>query len=535
MTLLRSAALCCAILSAGCAPKTEDTPALRALPVVPYPQLLQRERGYRTDARAHVDARIISGFRPHVEGAYTLDVTPGGVRIRAGSAAGVFYASETLEQLTSNENGRPVTPAVHVEDAPRFAWRGVQLDVARHWFDIATLERFVDLAARYKLNVVHLHLTDDNAWRLPSAAFPLLPSRAHYTVQQLRELQTYATRRFVTIVPEVDMPAHSAAAIRAYPRLGCGRTNELCFSAANGFAGTILGEVAHMFSSQYVHVGGDEVESWSSAQRTQFEAYVAATLRGMHRIPMLWDDEADAAPAQTAIEVWHLGNAAARAVQRGHAIVMAPDGPLYFNAAQGAPAQEPPASRYVSTLEQVYAYDPAIRPMGLEAAIWTEEIATPDMLWYMLLPRELALAENAWTLPARKSWPRFYAALPAQLLWLSANGYTARIPNVMFRLQSSAARYRSIAGNIDGAIATIPSARAPVALEEVFSGAAVFYRSNTSARWIRYARPFRVSAGTTVTARACTRDRCSAVSTLQLRFSKSTPSGSLSYDRIVSP
>lgn len=532
------AALLLALLAA-CAGRLEaappaNTPRASVLPIsiVPYPQRLVRAPGEfvsRTPIAPRCEESLAGG-----SGGYEIAVHASGIRMRAHDDAGCFYARQTLAQLTVRRNRAYAVPAVQVLDSPRYAWRGIHLDLARRYFSVATIERLISLEARYKLNILHLHLTDDQAWRLPSTAYAQLPSAQHYSRAQLREIVRFASQRYVTIVPEIDLPAHSSAAIRAYPQLACRRSDELCPGAAARFADTVLREAATIFPGPYVHVGGDETQSWNAAELRAFEAHVAHTLSELHRRAVAWDDQGSTAPDQTLLTVWHAGDAAAFAAARNHDVVMVPDGPLYFDAAQGDRAQEPAATPYVSTIEEVYAYDPAVRAGGIEAAEWTERIAGEHALWYSLLPRALALGEIAWTLPAHKDWHRFYAALPAQLAWLQRHGYGARIPNPIFGLADARARYASVAGNIDGAIAYVDGKSVTVRIDEAMPQSAIWYRTGNSSSWHRYRKPFRVSAGITVLAYAKTSRAQSAQSMLRTR-ERATPAGSRSFDAIVSP
>jgi hexosaminidase len=513
-----------------------DPPRRYAVSIVPQPRFVRFERGvFVWHNPAVIDARLSRALpTANVAGSYTLDVSPRGIRIRARDPAGLFYARETLEQATTSAGSKFIAPAMHVEDAPRYSWRGIHLDVARHYFDLRALEKLVDAASRYKLNILHLHFTDDRAWRLPSKAFPRLPSTQHYTAQQIHELVRYAGRHFMTIVPEIDVPAHSTAAIRAYPQLACGQSDELCPARANAFADAVLAEVARMFPAPLIHTGGDEVESWTTSERSAFERHIAATLHRLNREPVVWDDEADVAGSGSTIVVWHLGDAARRAALH-HRIVMAPDGPLYFNAAQGDRSQEPPASRYVSTLEEVYSYSPDTPALGMEATLWTERIATPDALWYMLLPRELALAESAWDLPTEKNWTRFYGALGPQLTWLGRHGYTFRIPNVMFGVKDGSARFGSISGQMNGAVATVDRPAATLALSDALPGATLWYRIGEDSPWRRYRRAIAVAVGSDVYAYATANRAHSAVSKLSIRAAGRRRLFSRSFTSIVSP
>lgn len=420
--------------------------------------------------------------------------------------------------------------------APRYEWRGIHIDVSRHYFDIATLKRLVDLEAHLNLNKLHVHFTDDAAWRLPSRRYQKLTASQHYTESQLRDLVAYARARNVDVVPEIDLPAHSGGAISAYPNLGCGSAVELCPSKAAAFADEMITETTAIFPSPWIHTGGDEVTTWTRAQRAAFETHVDATVARLHRVGIVWDDEADVAPRRTLVMVWHLGNAASDAIAGGHRVIMASDGPLYFNAAQGDPQQEPPASRYVTTLEQVYAFSPpASGVLGIEATLWTEKIATPNALWYMLLPRALALSDIASAQPHEKNWKRFYRSLPERLAWLDSHGYGHRIPNVMFRVSDAKARFESIAGNVNAATVYISRPDVAITAESSLTAGTTFVRIN-GGLWQRTSHLNTVTTPSTVEAYAEFRGRRSAITTLIVRRAgNKTTARSQTFDAVVSP
>lgn len=428
--------------------------------------------------------------------------------------------------------------AVGAHSRPANAWRGVSLDVARHFFAPATLRRFIDLAAHYGLNVVHLHLTDDEAWRLPSRRYPALPSAQHYTGRQLRDLVAYAGARGISIVPEIDLPSHSAAAIRAYPYLGCGASDTLCPRTAAQFARNVAGEAMNVFPGPYIHTGGDELEGWTAQQRKDFERALDSRIRAAHRTMVIWDDEADVAPADALVEVWHPGDAAARASRSGHRVVIASDGPLYFDAMQGAAAQEPPGTRYMTTLEEVYAFSAPAGAFGVEAVVWSEYISTDSQLWYALLPREIAFGAVANLGRARSPWPVFRdRVLPGEFAWLSSRGYAFRVPNTLMSAGDSRTRYAGVPGNQDAAAALTPQLRAPIALRSLVPHARIFYRTGAHYAWQPYDTPFVVETRSDprIDAKTVLPDgRESAITTLFIRGSRQ-PQGSLHFDSIVSP
>lgn len=418
-----------------------------------------------------------------------------------------------------------------------YAWRGVSIDVARRYLRPVTLRRLIALAAHYRLNVLHLHLTDNEAWRLPSRRYPRLPSPLHYSEAELRELDAYARAHGVTLIPEIDVPAHDAAAIRAYPALACGSSDTLCPQRATRFAFDAAAETMAIFSGPYLHTGGDEVTGWTTVQRRGFERALDAFVRRAHRTMIVWDDEADAAPADAIVEVWHLGAVAAKAVQLGHRIVAAADGPLYFDAVQGAADQEPPGTAYMSTLEEVYAFHPPPDALGVEGALWSEHIADEFQMWYALLPRAIALSVIADHPRSKPAWRRFRDdILPLELTWLQQRGYPFRIPNTLLAVHGAFARYAGVPGNQDAAFAYASDGRIRVTARSLVRGARIMYRVD-GAPWRLYAAPIALAAATRprVDAKTVLPDgRTSAVTTLIVQTS-SRPSGSHDFDNIVSP
>lgn len=431
-----------------------------------------------SDRTAGIRLRIDPRARDLGEEGYALESSSGGIEVRAGGAAGLFYGIQTLEQLTAFAPGQPPrTELVSVRDRPAYRWRGIHLDVSRHFFDVATVERYIDLAAHYKLNVLHWHLTDDRAWRLQIRAYPLLTREASYTQSDVRGVVAYAQARHVTVVPEIEMPGHLSAALAAYPAL----------AGTRRFETTVLREVLELFPSRYVHIGGDEV--LYTPARAAFMRNIATFLEAHHRIPIAWDDVLAAHPdPAVTLTVWHAA-AGAAASNAGHDFVMSPDGPLYFDAYQGDRRGEPPAAPHLSTLSLVYDYDPmpdapsvAFRShlLGVQANIWTEKIVGPDRLFYMALPRELALAEIAWDTPARKNWDRFVGSLPAQFAWLDARGYVYRVPNVSFAIAERSARFAARPGSVQSAIAAIPLRAVHVGLSVPLEHASIHYTTDGS-------------------------------------------------------
>ncbi|MFJ7152661.1 beta-N-acetylhexosaminidase [Streptomyces sp. NPDC100445] len=448
--------------------------------------------------------------------AYRLDAAAGrGVEIRGGGPAGVFWGAQTLRQLLGPDAFRraPVRPGTDrlvprrtVADAPRFRWRGLLLDVARHFMPKDGVLRYLDLMAAHKLNVLHLHLTDDQGWRIEIRRYPELTEKAswrprtkfghrasplwtekphggYYTQDDIREIVAYAAERHITVVPEIDVPGHSQAAIAAYPELG--NTDVVDTGAlavwdtwgisANVLAPTdatlrfyegVLEEVLELFPadaagfSEFVHIGGDECpkEQWTESVTAKtriadlgldgedglqawfighFDAWLAA--RGRRLIG--WDEilEGGLAPG-AAVSSWRGyagGTAAARA---GHDVVMCPEQYVYLDHRQAPGADEPVPIGFVRTLEDVYRFEPvpaeltepeARHVLGTQANVWTEALEDSARVDYQAFPRLAAFAEVAWSplpAPADRDYADFERRMTAHYRRLDALGVAYRPP-----------------------------------------------------------------------------------------------------------
>ncbi|MBV9148525.1 MAG: family 20 glycosylhydrolase, partial [Candidatus Eremiobacteraeota bacterium] len=316
-----------------------------------------------------------------------------------------------------------------------------------------------------------------------------------YTQADVRRIVRFAKSRNITVVPEIEMPAHATAALRAYPQLGCGSAGVICpRESAVAFLENVLVEVMRLFPSRYIHVGGDEAPvSTERYLMPRIEAFLHAHGRAM----VGWDDILGSGVSRKAvIMAWNGERRAIAAISAGHDVVMVPDGPLYFDAYQGARSQEPPATQHMATLEEVYSYDPTpdglsgeqrSHILGAEAALWTEKIASPNRLFAMALPRAIALSEIAWTPPAQKSWRSFLSRLPAQLAWLRANGYSFRTPSPMIDVIGRRMRFQSMPGNVSGAIALTDQSAATVRLNEPLKGVEIRYTLDGTAPTARSA------------------------------------------------
>lgn len=436
-----------------------DSPSARLREVAEFlAQVLESRTGF-TVVIAEVPGAgsvIALDERGDVSGdeAYRLAVAPGAVRISASTAAGAFWGVQTLRQLLPPEfenlrGARPASwelPAVRIEDSPRFRWRGSLMDVSRHFFPVEFVERYIDLLSRYKMNVLHWHLTDDQGWRLEIRRYSRLTgvgawrreadgSRygGYYTQDDVRRIVEYARRRNVTIVPEIEMPGHSQAAVAAYPDLGCtgdsvgvattwGVKKEILCAGKDGtfdFIEDVLDEVVSLFPSEYIHIGGDEVpkDRWKDCAPCQaviereglgdesglqrwFIGRVQAMLRERGRQLIGWDEilEGGLVPGAT-VQVWRDTAHATAAVRLGSHVVVSPTSHAYLDA---SPNDLP--------LERVYGFEPvpsALTPdesamvLGGEGNLWSEYITTANFD-LMAFPRILAMAEVLWSEGTRR-------------------------------------------------------------------------------------------------------------------------------------
>lgn len=410
--------------------------------------------------------------------AYDLSIGHGRAVIAARDDAGLFYGAQTLWQLAAAAPGpRRQLPAARITDAPRFAWRGLMLDSARHFQSPAEIEKIIDAMARLKLNVLQWHLTDDQGWRLDIRKYPRLtqvgawrtpepgspdgrkPYGGFYTQAQVRRIVAYAAARHVTIVPEIEMPGHALSALLAYPRFGAGpapdRADQVKWGGfpyvydvddrTLGFLEDVLTEVMSLFPGRYIHVGGDEAqrERWYAAPAAQarlkalgatdpaalqawFTGRIAAFLAAHGRRLVGWDEilQGGGLPPSAVVTSWHGVAGGLAAAAQGHDAVLAPSPIYYFDNRQGAAPGEPPGRGFIVDLKSLYDFEPmppgappaqAAHILGVEGAVWTEHVRTARDLEAMAFPRLAALAETAWSAPSGKSWPGFFARLPAEL------------------------------------------------------------------------------------------------------------------------
>ncbi|GHO46602.1 beta-N-acetylhexosaminidase [Ktedonospora formicarum] len=407
---------------------------------------------------------------------YALTVAEEGIELRAATPAGIFYAAQTLKQMLptgSTENSSWSIPAAAINDAPRFPWRGCMLDPARHFIPKAEILKYIDILALHKMNVLHLHLTDDQGWRIEIKQYPELtkvgsqrketiigharnsnaydgkPHGGFYTQDELREIVSYAAERFITVVPEIDMPGHAQAAVASYPEVGVlqepvevattwgihpylyNPTEEVL-----QFLRNILDEVLAIFPSIYIHVGGDEArkDQWQASPAVQarikelglkdedelqswFLSQIGAYLESKGRRMLGWDEILEGGlPAGATVMSWRGIEGGIAAAQAHHDVVMTPQSHVYLDHYQSNDPAEPLAIGGYSPLGKTYAFetvpdvltsDQKKHILGAQCNIWTEYIPSVEHLEYMTFPRLIALAEVVWTPEAQRDFSDF--------------------------------------------------------------------------------------------------------------------------------
>jgi hexosaminidase len=400
------------------------------------------------------------------EEAYALEVDRAGVTIRAGGGAGLFWAVQTLRQLMP-VTGPIVLPGVRIKDRPRFAYRGVMLDVARHFFDVATVQRLIDLAALYKINHLHLHLSDDQGWRIASDTWPRLVTvgaatqvgggpGGYYTADEYRQIVAYAQERFITVVPEIDLPGHTNAILVAYPELAYPGVRprpytgtRVGFSAlcphrprTDAFLTDVLGEVAALTPGPYLHIGGDEAFRMPAADYAAIVTRAQQIVADHGKTAVGWHELAEAPlHAGTVLQYWGTGSRArtvVAAVAAGHRVIMSPADRTYLDQRY---AWRGPGRLWAGpiSVERAYDWDPASylpgvdesAILGVEAPLWTEDVSTRDDLEYLAFPRLAALAEIGWSPRSARDWAKFRHRLGAQApRWEALGVAFARAPGV---------------------------------------------------------------------------------------------------------
>jgi hexosaminidase len=430
---------------------------------------------------------LLHGAIDNREG-YRLEINATGIRITGGSAAGVFRGIQTLLQLVPAGKKAPYTlTGMEVNDAPRFFYRGMHLDVGRHFFPVSFIKKYIDYLARYKYNNFHWHLTEDQGWRIEIKKYPLLTSKGgcregtiigrypgtgndnqkycgYYTQAQIKEVVRYATQRHINIVPEIEMPGHSSAALTAYPELGCtggpykvqqtwGVFEEV-FCAGNdktfSFLQDVIDEVVALFPSPYIHIGGDECpkESWKKCTGCQ-QRIKAQGLKDEHELQSYfiqrmekyinskgrniigWDEilEGGLAPNATVMS-WRGEEGGIEAAKQKHTVIMTPGSHCYFDHSQTRNEDSVTIGGY-TTVEKVYSYEPipavlneeqSKYVLGAQGNVWTEYMKYPSKVEYMIFPRLLALSEVLWSSKTKRNWKDFEPRLLQHLGRLKQKG-----------------------------------------------------------------------------------------------------------------
>ena len=426
--------------------------------------------------------------RVAAEEGYTLEVTPRRINVEARSEAGAFYALQTLLQLAGKQtDGSWRIPCCRVEDAPRFPYRGIMLDVSRNFQSKEFVLKQLDAMAHFKFNRLHFHLTDGAGWRLEIKRYPRLTEfaawrpyrtwldwwsadrhyceasdpQAHggfYAQEDIREIVEHARRLHITVIPEIEMPGHSEEVLAAYPELSCAGKpyvnsefcpgNEQTFEFLEG----VLTEVMELFPSEYIHIGGDEAGkgAWKSCPKCQarMKAEGIADVDGLqsylvHRIERFlndhgrrllgWDEILDGGLAPNAtVMSWRGAEGGLKAIRAGHDAIMTPGEYCYLDYAQDAPFTQPLSIGGYTPLRKVYSFEMSFseltpeeqaRLLGVQANLWTEYIPTPEHVEYMLYPRVLAIAEAGWSLPERRDYDDFRRRALGAIEWLREEGY----------------------------------------------------------------------------------------------------------------
>ena len=442
-------------------------------------EYIQQSTGIKTtllDKRDKKAAAIVLVINPKVQGdeAYRLTVNNKQVTIAASTPAGVFYGIQTLRKsLPVQTNGADITlPAVDIADAPRFGYRGMMLDCGRHFFPVSFVKKFIDILAMHNMNVFHWHLTEDQGWRLEIKSHPELtakssmrsgtvighnatvddsiPHGGFYTQQEARDIVEYARQRHITVIPEIDMPGHTLAALAAYPELGCtGGPYEvghrwgvykdvLCLGKESTykFVQDVIDEVVDIFPAKYFHIGGDESPTvmWEKCPnclqkakdentdikhlQQYFTNRIEKYLNSKGKSIIGWDEILEGKINQSAtIMSWRGVEPGLKAAKQGHDVIMTPSSHVYFDHYQAKETKhEPDAIGGCSPVEKVYFYEPLPETLdaeaknrikGVQANLWTEYIPFTTQAEYMVLPRMAALAEVQWTPAGQKNFDNF--------------------------------------------------------------------------------------------------------------------------------
>ena len=480
-------AAACSLLLIAC-----SSEEVRQVNLIPKPEQMTMTGGtFTVDSLAlfggqssrNIKTVIDEAWSGNPEG-YQLDVTPGGIDLRAGSPDGLFYGMQTLRQLYAGGE----VPCVSIRDNPRFGYRGLHLDVSRHFFSKEEVMKLLDVMSFYKLNTLHMHLTDAGGWRIEIDKYPKLTSETafrtesdwrkwwdgrdrkylpegtpgayggYYTKEDIREIVKHAASKHINIIPEIEFPGHSEEVLMAYPELSCSgkpyQNGDFCIGNEKSFTfmEDVLAEVIDLFPSEYIHVGGDEAgkSAWKKCPKCQ----ALMTEKGMKSVDELqsymihraeeflnskdrrligWDEilEGGLAPEATVMS-WRGEDGGIKSARMGHDVVMTPGNYMYLDFYQADPKTQPYAIGGYTPIKKVYSYNPVPADsltaeecqhiLGVQANTWTEYIQTPEHLEYMMFPRALAVAEIGWTPQELRTWEDFKPRMNAHISKLQGMG-----------------------------------------------------------------------------------------------------------------
>jgi hexosaminidase len=510
---------------------------------------LKENYGYTlktTQESAPGNNSIVLAIRENVapkEG-YRLAITRKSIAIQGADGPGLFHGLQSLIQMLPVEKQADYTlPCAIINDYPRFTYRGMHLDCGRHFFPVSFVKEYLDMMARYKFNTFHWHLTEDQGWRIEIKKYPRLttigsrrnetvighnsgkydgkPYGGYYTQDQIRDVVQYARERYITIIPEIEMPGHSLAALTAYPLLGCTNgpyqvgtkwgvfKNVYCAGKESTFQflENVLTEVMALFPSHYIHIGGDESpkDQWKTCPYCQkrikdeglkdehglqsyFISRMEKFLNAHGRDIIGWDEilEGGLAPNATVMS-WRGEKGGIAAAKQHHDVIMTPGSWCYFDHAQSRSKKEPLNIGGYLPLSKVYGYNPVPPELntteskyiiGVQANLWTEYIPSVKQAEYMIMPRMMAMAEVAWTPLKEKNYDNFLLRVPRQLQYLDDKGIHFRIPEPA-GLQSD----------------TVSSRKVVVKLQPAVPGAKIYYTldgSDPTASSTRYSDPIRI-------------------------------------------
>ena len=480
-------AAACSLLLIAC-----SSEEVRQVNLIPKPEQMTMTGGtFTVDSLAlfggqssrNIKTVIDEAWSGNPEG-YQLDVTPGGIDLRAGSPDGLFYGMQTLRQLYAGGE----VPCVSIRDNPRLGYRGLHLDVSRHFFSKEEVMKLLDVMSFYKLNTLHMHLTDAGGWRIEIDKYPKLTSETafrtesdwrkwwdgrdrkylpegtpgayggYYTKEDIREIVKHAASKHINIIPEIEFPGHSEEVLMAYPELSCSgkpyQNGDFCIGNEKSFTfmEDVLAEVIDLFPSEYIHVGGDEAgkSAWKKCPKCQalmkekgmksvdeLQSYMIHRaeefLISKERKLIGWDEilEGGLAPEATVMS-WRGEDGGIKSARMGHDVVMTPGNYMYLDFYQADPKTQPYAIGGYTPIKKVYSYDPVPADsltaeecrhiLGVQANTWTEYIQTPEHLEYMMFPRALAVAEIGWTPQELRTWEDFKPRMNAHISKLQGLG-----------------------------------------------------------------------------------------------------------------